>query len=366
MKKFILLAPAFALFTHLVANAQEPVSAETARSVDLFEIELPDADAYQPYFVDTLVAPTVIAFGSCNKLSYPQTIWPHIIANSPQLWIWLGDIVYADTTDLRALAAHYKKLKTLPDYKKLRKNTQIIGIYDDHDYGINDGYKNHPTKRGAKKVLMDFLDVPMKSAVRKREGAYNSYTFGKGDQSIKIILLDTRYFRDALAKDPTKQRRYLPNTEGDLLGPAQWAWLENELRNSKANLNILCSSIQVISDEHPHEKWANFPNQRKKLLALISQIKPINLLILSGDRHMVDVSKMQLEGLPYPLYDITSSGLTHTRTTEVEPNRYRVGEMIVKRNFGLLKISWKGDRPTVLFQARGAQNEVLEEIMLKY
>jgi Phosphodiesterase/alkaline phosphatase D len=213
---------------------------------------------------------------------------------------------------------------------------------------------------------MDFLDVPMKSAVRKREGAYNSYTFGKGDQSIKIILLDTRYFRDALTKDPTKQRRYLPNMEGDLLGPVQWAWLENELRNSKANLNILCSSIQVISDEHPHEKWGNFPNQRKKLLSLISQTKPKNLLILSGDRHMVDVSKMQLEGLPYPLYDITSSGLTHTRTTDMEPNRYRVGEMIVKRNFGVLKISWNGDHPTVLFQARGAQNEVLEEMTLKY
>ncbi len=343
--------------------SQNPVPAETAKSG---AAEVMDAEAFAPKPIDTSTAPTIIAFGSCNKMTMPQTMWQHVIVNNPQLWIWLGDIIYGDTTNVRALAAHYRKLKTTPDYKKLRSKTQIIGIYDDHDYGMNDGYKNHPTKKGTKKCLMDFLDVPMNNPVRKREGAYNSYTFGKGDQRIKVIITDTRYFRDPLEKDTTRVRRYNPNFDGDILGDAQWAWLENELRTSTANLNILCSSVQVLSDEHKHEKWGNFPNERKKLLSLIASIKPNNLLILSGDRHMAEVSKMQLEGLPYPLYDITSSGLTHIRSGNEEINRFRVGDMILKKNFGVLKITWNGDKPIVSVQFRGQQNELFQEIVVRY
>lgn len=355
------------LLTSFQIFAQEPISKEVPTETPKSgALEVLDAEAYAPKPINTEVAPSIIAFGSCNKLTLPQNIWPQIVANDPQLWIWLGDIIYADTTNTRALAAHYKRLKTLPDYKKLRAKAQIIGVYDDHDYGINDGFKEHPTKKGAKKALMDFLDVPMNSPVRRREGAYNSYTFGKGDQSIKIIILDTRYFRDSLEKDPTRKRRYFPNYEGSILGDQQWEWLENELRTSTANLNLLCSSVQVLSDEHPHEKWGNFPNERKRLLSLIANVKPKNLLILSGDRHMAEASKINLDGLPYPLYDLTSSGLTHIRTSTEEANRYRVGDMILKRNFGVLKITWNEDRPIVTHQIRGQANELLQEIVVKY
>ncbi len=296
----------------------------------------------------------------------PQTMWQHVVANNPQLWVWLGDIIYADTTDMRALAAHYKRLKTNPEYKKLRAKAQIIGVYDDHDYGVNDGCKDYPMKKASKKCLMDFLDVPTQSPLRRREGAYSSYTFGKTGQRIKIIVLDTRYFRDPLEPDPSKRKRYIPNMDGEMLGEVQWKWLENELRNSTANLNILCSSVQVLADDHGYEKWGNFPNQRKKLLTLIATVKPKNLLILSGDRHMTEVSKMQLEGLPYPLYDFTSSGMTHFRSGVEETNRFREGGMFVKKNFGVLKISWNGTKPIVALQARGQLNELFQEIVVRY
>ena len=152
-----------------------------------------------------------------------------------------------------------------------------------------------------------------------------------------------------------------------MLGEAQWKWLEHELRNSKANLNILCSSVQVVADEHGHEKWGNFPNERKRLLQLIRNAKPKNLLILSGDRHMAEISKMPLDGLPYPLYDFTSSGLTHIRSGNEEANKFRVGDLYLKKNFGLLKIRWEGEHPIVTMQVRAAaHNEMLFEHIVKY
>ena len=334
---------------------------EAAESAEILDIE-----SYKPKAIDTTKAPMIIAFGSCNKMEKPQTMWEWINANDPNLWIWLGDIIYADTTDTKALTAHYRLLKTNPDYKKLRSKAQIVGIYDDHDYGKNDGDRYLKGKKGTKKCMLDFLDVPANNPVRKREGAYQSYTFGKGTQRIKVILMDERYFRDSLTADPTKQNRYLPNLTGDILGEAQWKWLEHELSDNTTNLTLLCSSMQVLSNEHVYEKWGNFPNARKKLLSLIVKTKPKNLLILSGDRHMAEISKMDIQGLPYPLYDFTSSGLTHIRSGLTESNKLRVGDMIVKRNFGVLKIRWEGEHPIVTMQVRGLQNELFQEMIIRY
>jgi alkaline phosphatase D len=346
--------------------AQQGKPNSTAKTAPQEEVEIADLESYKPKPIDTLTVPTVIAFGSCNKLDKPQTMWDAVNANNPGLWIWLGDIIYADTTDMKALAKMYKTLKNTPNYKKMREKTQVIGVYDDHDYGANDAGKTFPKKKQSKKCLMDFLDVPLKAPVRQREGAYNSYTFGKGAQTVKVIILDTRYFRDSLVADPTKQRRYIPNTTGDMLGEAQWAWLESELKNSKANLNIISTSIQVLADEHGHEKWGNFPNCRKRLLSLIVKTHPKNALVISGDRHMAEISKMDITGLPYPLYDFTSSGMTHIRSGTTEANKLRVGDMIVKKNFGLLKIQWNNDKPTVTMQVRGLQNELFQEVVVKY
>lgn len=373
---FVAIFCTVALFAQDVKTKLQPVpSKPTKEKVVLTPKEAPEAaesaenldiEAYKPKPIDTLSAPTIIAFGSCNKLDKPQTMWEHINANNPQLWIWLGDIIYADTTNTKVLASKYKTLKTNPDYKKLRAKTQVLGIYDDHDYGKNDGDRYLAAKKGTKKCLMDFLDVPGNNPVRKREGAYQSYTFGKGDQRIKVIILDTRYFRDSLSADPTKKRRYVPNPEGDILGETQWKWLEQELKNSKANLNLLCSSIQILPDEHGYEKWGNFPASRKRLLNLIVKLQPKNLLLLTGDRHMAEISKMDIQGLPYPLYDFTSSGLTHIRSSNSEPNKFRVGDMIVKRNFGILKVRWEGEHPIVTMQVKGLQNEVYQEVIMKY
>jgi alkaline phosphatase D len=330
------------------------------------ESEVLDVEAYLPKPIDTLTAPTTIAFGSCNRLSIDQNMWDNVAANNPNLWIWLGDIIYADTYDKKALAAHYKRLKTNPGYKKVRAKTQIVGVYDDHDYGSNDACSGLPGKKASKKCLMDFLDVPANASVRKRDGAYQSYTFGKGAQRIKVIVMDTRYFRDTLYTDPTGKTRYTPNTTGTVLGEAQWKWLENELRNSQANLNILCSSVQVLADEHGHEKWGNFPNERKRLLNLLNQTKPKNLMILSGDRHMAEISKVRLPGMTYDLYDFTSSGLTHIRSGNAEPNKLRVGDMILQRNFGVLKVAWNADKPVVTMQVRGLKNDLFQEVVVRY
>jgi alkaline phosphatase D len=279
-----------------------------------------------------------IAFGSCNRTDLPQVMWNPINENNPDVFVWLGDIVYGDTHDMAALQAKYDLLNKEPGYSMLKSQAEIIGVWDDHDYGWNDAGKFYGKKDSSQQILLDFLEVPKEDALRKREGVYSSHTYGDHPIKTKVILLDARFFRDTVVSDPNPARRYTVNETGDVLGEAQWSWLEKELTSTDADIHIIGSGIQVIPEEHGWEKWANFPQSRKKLFDLLESTNPRNVLLVSGDRHIAEFSKISLSN-GKEIFEATSSGLTHTwRQAWSEENKYRVDEMVIKKNFGVIQI----------------------------
>ena len=293
-----------------------------------------------------------IAFGSCNRDYKPQPLWKPILECKPDLWIWLGDIVYGETNDLTGLAKKYHHEKNQPDYKALREQCRVIGVWDDNDYGVSDGGKNNPHKIEAQRLLLDFLDEPADSPRRTQAGVYSSYTFGPPGKRVKVILLDGRYYRER------------PGAKGDILGEQQWQWLEQQLTNSDADVHIIGSGTQVIASEHPYEKWADFPKSRQRLFDLLAKTKPANIIFISGDRHLGEISKTTDPRIPQTIYDITSSGMTHHATSNWfynfrrETNHARCGENFVDLNFGLLVFDWEAPAPSVTLQIRDAANTV--------
>lgn len=215
-----------------------------------------------------------IALGSCNRQDLPQTIWPVISQNNPDIWIWLGDNIYADTEDMEEMRGMYLQQKYDAAYAAFRNTTPVFGIWDDHDYGVNDGGKEFAQKTASRDLMLDFLDVPADADVRQREGGYQSYTFGPEGKQVKLILLDARYFRDELKENPDKTTRYLQNPTGDILGQVQWEWLRAELAGSTAEVHLIGSGIQMLAEEQIFEKWANFPMARKRLLDLLAELQP--------------------------------------------------------------------------------------------
>lgn len=293
---------------------------------------------------------TTIAFGSCSDEDDTVQLWRDVIRQNPELWIWLGDNIYADTSDQMIVKGKYDRQKNHPDYQKLLSICPVIGTWDDHDYGLNDGGKEYPMKKQSKELMLDFLNVPQEAEVRKHEGVYSSHTLGEGDKKVKIILLDTRYFRDALQKSTQKDARYIPTDRGDMLGEAQWMWLEDELKNSDAAINIIGTSIQFIPTQHGYEKWMNLSSSRERMIELLKKYSSKKTFFISGDRHIAELSRLKIDGLPYTVYDFTSSGLTHTWEEGTEENKYRIGEMIKQKNFGVIQIDWTRSSPSVLFE----------------
>lgn len=303
----------------------------------------------------------VIAFGSCNRQDAPQPLWKPITADQPDLWIWMGDNIYGDSPVMDTLRAKYGRQNANPGYQALKSSTPIVGIWDDHDYGINDGGKFFAQKKKSRDLMFEFLGVPADASERSREGAYASHTFGEGENLVKIILLDARYFRDTLER---VNRVYQINKSGEILGADQWNWLENELKSSKAKINLIISGIQMLPTEHAYEKWANFPQEREKLLNLLASSGAKTPILLSGDRHIAEIMKLQDARFPNGLYEITASGLTHTWSgIAEEANSFRVSGLIAKLNYGLATIDWK--KGEITFQVKGENGEVYASQAIK-
>lgn len=309
-----------------------------------------------------------LVFASCNDQKMEQPLWKPILENAPDVFVWGGDNVYADTEDMSKMKADYDKVWANPDYKSLTEKTIITGTWDDHDYGKNDAGVEWEHKEAAQKLLLDFLRVPENDVRRTREGVYTSerYTTPKG--SIKLILLDTRTFRDSLRKSEDPNLRYDPwegDEGGTILGDAQWNWLEEELQDDTANFTLIVTSIQFLNDQHGWEKWGNHPNEVVKMKALLSAAKARNIVLLSGDRHMAEISVAEIEGLNYPLVDFTSSGLTRTWIDgATEGNPLRISNVIKRLNFGVLLFNFEKNQIT--FELRGEENFLYERYLQQY
>lgn len=309
----------------------------------------------------------IIAFGSCNNQNLKNPLWDDILDNKPSYWIWGGDNIYSDTDNMSLMKNHYNKLLNQKEYQILKKQMSVHGTWDDHDYGLNDGGLEFEAKDKSQQLFLDFLEVPPNHQRRKRKGVYYSQLIEGSKGKIKLIILDTRYFRSALSPSKNPKARYEPNKgkEGTMLGVEQWNWLDKEIKNSNADFNLIVSSIQFVSKEHGYEKWANMPHETEKLLNMISKYKAKGVIILSGDRHISEFSKINLSGLTYPLVDFTSSGLTHAYSNFTsEPNQNRIGYVVSDLSFGLLKFNFK--TKTVIMQMRGDNNVLQQELIQAY
>jgi alkaline phosphatase D len=318
---------------------------------------------------DTLL--TKLAFGSCHKSKYATgDVWASIAATSPQVFLWVGDSVYPPTRGIASIELLKREYRAMLDnttvgYHTLQPPLGMYGMYDDHDWGGNDVGQGMPDKRLRKEAFFDFLGYPSQF-LAERPGAYHSVDLGPPGQQIKILMLDTRWFRDdhcipsfattiPLGAGLSCITRWLTagllgpfcSSKRTMLGQDQWTWLEEELAHSKAQVHIVVSSIQVLTTNPVVESWGHFPAERKRLLKLLNGVS--GAIVLSGDVH-----HGELLGDDHFLYEVTSSGLTHSCTLPFygslcEPllttfTAHRMGaadQYYIGRNFGTMEMDWE-------------------------
>lgn len=294
-----------------------------------------------------------IAAGSCNRQDLLQPLWNSILAFKPDLWIWLGDNIYGDSNNMDELEAKWSVQKNNPGYQKLLAACPVEGIWDDHDYGRNDAGREYEFKKDSQRLFLDFLGEPLESPRRKQSGIYATRTFGPEGRRVCLILLDIRTYRGA------------PHAGDDILGEEQWAWLEKTWKTSMAQVHIICSGSQILPTEHRHEKWSDYPDSRERLLKLLGSSRKSGVVLLSGDRHFGEISRIESPQGGQSLYELTTSGLTHSyRNFRGEKNSLRLGEPFAELNFGTVIIDW--DNRQIELAIRDAKGEKKQTISVAF
>ena len=308
-------------------------------------------------------------FGSCAKQYKPMPIFNAINRDKPDVFIMLGDNVYGDTENMKELKAKYEQLGQNQGFKKLKHQSEIIAIWDDHDFGENDAGKEYPQKEASRKIMLDFFNEPKDSErYTRKDGIYTSYFYGNDEQKVQVILPDLRWNRDKLnavskfdyatKRIPNKMGPYTisPDKSASMLGETQWQWLEKELLKP-AKVKIIGSSLQLLPEFTGWESWANFPNDRNRLLTFIQKHKINGVLLISGDTHWGEVSKLQNKEA-YPLWEITSSGLSE-KWKDVSPNQHRIGDFTNNVNYGFIEIDWEPLDPVINFGLKNQQGNTI-------
>ena len=295
--------------------------------------------------------PFKIAFGSCLDQDLPQPIWSTIQKDEVNAFIFLGDNVYGDDNssgELNILQKAYSKQKLkLPSWLSEK---DIYSIWDDHDYGENDGGNSYKGKKESQELFLNFWGIPNDDQRYTQEGIYFDHEFIADGVRVHLIGLDTRYFRSEL-DGGFRSYKVNDNDQATILGTNQWSWLNKTIKKD-ADLIILMTSIQLLATNHAYEKWSLFPSERKKMLKLIDGLDTTTI-ILSGDRHRAGIYKYN------NIYEITASALNKpsSRKSSKETDPLLLHEMYVKENYGLMLID--GGSRKVKFSLKDIEGNII-------
>lgn len=249
----------------------------------------------------TLTRPR-IAMMSCASLAHLKKqarIWKEVPALKPDLIFFNGDIVYANSKlstvvrepekPHRALNRYVRTWESV-DLYRLETLIPLLTVWDDHDYGVNNGDSTHPYKDEMTVIFRSFYPLPEgEERLRPGEGvSFRAHFFG-----MDFYFFDNRTFAvEGRTQWGEEQERWFAEDYPARPFPA---WLVNGTCFLK--YTRLIESV---------EKFAR-PSLERLRAILRNTGKPCALF--SGDIHASQVQKIPREIFGFETYELTSSAM---------------------------------------------------------
>ncbi len=279
----------------------------------------------------------------------------------PHFMLWLGDNLYlrnasrsgapADFASAGLMEQRYREVRSLPFLQNLFAATHHYAIWDDHDYGPDNGDRHFALKEESLRIFRAYWPNPDLAAAGV-PGTSARFT----QEDVEFILLDNRYHRDPekAPADPGKA----------MFGQAQMDWLRGRLVQSKAAFKVVCGGSQFLSQNRNGvtSGWHSYEGERGPFLDWLAGARIPGLIFLSGDRHNTQVFRLDVEGSA-PVYEFSCSPLTSRLIPISEAERANprfVAQLAVeRRNFGTLEFVRQGGRRVATARCFDSRGEAL-------
>lgn len=258
------------------------------------------------------------AVGSCAnaKLRKEQKgIWRALADSHPEWLFLIGDNFYVESSGPEAKTAqeiwdHYVEGRLVEDLYFWKELVPTYAVWDDNDYGQNNGNKTYALKEQSTNIFKAFFAQGL--------GA-DYYAPGPGVagrldlRGMHFTFLDNRSFRDA-------------DAQGEHFGAEQEAWLFEDLKKSQLPTWII-SGDQFFGGYHKFESYEG--SHPRAFEAFLNKLKEVStpFVFVSGDRHLAELMQFPRALLGQLSFEFTTSPLHSTLYPAGDnplPNPWRV------------------------------------------
>ena len=238
-----------------------------------------------------------MAITSCMHIKRAQRSWNLLLAEQPDLHLTVGDTHYADTTDPTIQLQHHLAYRRKKEFANVLRQVPTYAIWDDHDYGPNN---SDGTAEGKEFSLAGWKQAWPNPASGTPDTPGAFFKFSRGD--VEFFVVDGRYHRSPNELPDNDKKR--------MLGDAQFEWLLNGLKNSKAKFKIIASGS--VLHHSKVDGWRIFTFSRHRLFDAIKKHKISGVMYIGGDMHQSLVwQHHESDRVGYPMIEIMSSGITN-------------------------------------------------------
>ena len=268
------LEPRTPYYYGITRPQRTPNSAVMAGNVGYFVTPAPDGTRMD----------FTIATGSCSLSGSKSSSFSEILALNPLMFIHMGDIHYEDlnTLDIDERLSAYDRVMGSPSQRLLYQRTIFSYMWDDHDWlGSNADSNDEATASVAKQgysLAIPHYPLGSTSSDVANAAKYQAFTIG----TVRFIVTDLR----------SESIKSTDQFAGQIYSIAQKEWLFNEFDQAVNYDYVVWITTRPWTDpvKVGSDSWGGFEAERQELSAYIASTigaGPRNLLVLSGDNHMV-------------------------------------------------------------------------------
>jgi alkaline phosphatase D len=216
-----------------------------------------------------------LCFTSCVDIE-ENPMWAGVRNLRPDMLFLMGDTPYIDSSDLNRVRSRHRSFLNIPVFADVIRNTPTVGIWDDHDFGLNNG-NGRNMKSGKSRTRQGFVEYRAHSQYGTgSEGVYHKVDTGM----MEVFLLDPRYFSQT---EPSP----VDPTQPTCFGHQQWKWLRKELKESKAPFKVLAmGAIWQDKQNSETDDMFTYWYERDALLDFVAKEQISGVVLLGGDIHV--------------------------------------------------------------------------------
>ena len=226
------------------------------------------------------------AIASCMDDGFrtQKKMWTDLLSFNPDMIFLIGDNVYADkyipSSSLKNFWKRYVETISSLELYRSRKTVPLLAVWDDHDYGMNNGNRDFKYKNEMSFLFRSFFPV-ISDNKNLIQGPGISFLLKASLQN--FFFMDNRSFQSPVKK-----------SEGSLWGKRQEEWLLINLRKDeeRKDLQWIINGSQIFGRHHRFESFEkDFPSNFQKMMDEILDLP--HIFFLSGDRHLSELLKIE-------------------------------------------------------------------------